>query len=197
MHPPPIYPNQQRGVALLTALIFLVILTMLGLSIVGSTTAEEKVARNTRDVDIAFAAAEAALRDAELRLTGAYQWPYNALKVTDFDIACTNGLCDSSLTPIFQSVNDIDFYTKTGLGANSQKIGTITGTALVSGLKDDVDQSKSSQPRYMIEKVCTTLGSRQGFCNMPAFRITAKSRGRLPNTLVVLQEVYLPADFGN
>lgn len=183
--------NAQQGVALLTSLIFLVILTMLGLSVVNSTTAEEKMSRNTRDVDVAFAAAEAALRDAELHLTGAYQWPYNGLKAIDFDSACTNGLCDSSLLPAFTSINDADFYGSSGVGANSQKIGTFTGTAAISGLKS------SDQPRYMIEKVCTKLNSLQGFCQTPAFRITAKSRGRLPNTMVVLQEVYLPADFGN
>lgn len=183
--------NVQHGVALITSLIFLVILTLLGLSVVSSTTAEEKMSRNTRDVDVAFAAAEAALRDAELHLTGAYQWPYNGLKAIDFDTSCTNGLCDSSLTPAFSSVNDVDFYSTSGVGANSQRIGTVTGTAAVSGLRT------SDQPRYMIEKVCTTLNSLKGFCTTPAFRITAKSRGRLPNTLVVLQEVYLPADFGN
>ena len=183
--------NNQRGVALITSLIFLVILTLLGLSVVNSTTAEEKMSRNTRDVDVAFAAAEAGLRDAELHLTGAYQWPYNGLKATDFDTACTNGLCDSSVAATFSSINDLDFYGATGLGSNSRKIGSVTGTAEISGLRS------ADQPRYMIEKVCTTLGSRKGFCSTPAFRITAKSRGRLPNTLVVLQEVYLPADFGN
>lgn len=191
MHSHRVQLKDQHGVALITSLIFLVILTMLGLSVVNSTTAEEKMSRNTRDVDVAFAAAEAALRDAELHITGAYQWPYNGLKATDFDTDCTNGLCDSSVAQTFQSINDLDFYGTTGLGANSQKIGTFTGTAQISGLRS------SDQPRYMIEKVCTTLGSRQGFCTTPAFRITAKSRGRLSNTLVVLQEVYLPADFGN
>ena len=191
MHSHRVQSNRQHGVALITSLIFLVILTMLGLSVVNSTTAEEKMSRNTRDADVAFAAAEAALRDAELHITGAYQWPYNGLKATDFDTACTNGLCDSSVAATFSSINDLDFYSATGLGANSQTIGTFTGTAQVSGLRT------GDQPRYMIEKVCTTLGSRQGFCTTPAFRITAKSRGRLPNTLVVLQEVYLPADFGN
>lgn len=194
MHPFHGFPNRQRGVALITALIFLVILTMLGMSIVNTTTAEEKVSRNARDLDIAFAAAEAALRDAELHLTGMFQWPYKPLDPLDYDDACTNGLCDSGVIPVFQSINDIDFYSNSGLGAKSQKIGAVTGSALVSGLKDDTDPTKSSQPRYMIEKVCTTMNSSKPFCGTPAYRITAKSRGRLPNTLVVLQEVYLPAN---
>jgi Tfp pilus assembly protein PilX len=88
MHLHRVQSNRQHGVALITSLIFLVILTMLGLSVVNSTTAEEKMSRNTRDADVAFAAAEAALRDAELHITGAYQWPYNGLKSTDFDTAC-------------------------------------------------------------------------------------------------------------
>ena len=60
----------QRGVALLIALIFLVILTLLGLTAMQSSVLEEKMAGNLRDRAIAMDAAYAALRDFERDIRG-------------------------------------------------------------------------------------------------------------------------------
>ncbi|MBK4738077.1 pilus assembly PilX family protein [Noviherbaspirillum pedocola] len=179
----------QRGVALITALVFLLVLTMVGLSLANSTMSEEKVSRNARDLDIAFAAAEAALRDAELQITGAWQWPYKPVDPLDFTLSCTNGLCDatSAQQQTFQPVDALDFYGS-GTGAASIVIGAVTGSPQISGVRS------AWQPRYMIEMVCTTFGSLTGGSCNKAFRITAQGRGRLPNSRVVLQEVYRPLD---
>jgi len=56
-----------QGVVLIFSLVFLLVLTMLGVSVVGTTTSEEKMSRNFRDSLVAQSAAEAALRDAEIR----------------------------------------------------------------------------------------------------------------------------------
>jgi type IV pilus assembly protein PilX len=173
---------QQRGVALVTALIFLVILTLLGLSVVGSTTAEEKLGRNTRDLDIAFAAADAGMRDAELALTGSWKWPYSPLHMTDFTDSCTNGLCDSRYAAQATPVDKLDFYSSATPGV---VLGSATSTAALPGLQS------GSQPRYMIEAMCKNDPPN---CQVQVFRITAQARGRLPNTRVVLQEVFQPAD---
>lgn len=61
---------RQRGVALLVALIFLVILTLLGLTAMQSSVLEEKMAGNMRDRAIAMDAAYAALRDFERDIRG-------------------------------------------------------------------------------------------------------------------------------
>lgn len=57
--------TRQRGAVLFVALIFLLLLTMLGVSSMQTTVLEEKMASNTRERAIAFQAAESALRDAE------------------------------------------------------------------------------------------------------------------------------------
>lgn len=61
--------KHQRGVALIFALVFLLMLTLIGVTASKVTSLEERMAGNTRERDLAFEAAEAALRDAEQRLT--------------------------------------------------------------------------------------------------------------------------------
>ena len=56
---------RQRGMSLFPAMMFLLVLAILGVAALNSTLLQEKMAGNTRDSNMAFQAAEAALRDAE------------------------------------------------------------------------------------------------------------------------------------
>jgi type IV pilus assembly protein PilX len=58
----------QRGATLVVALIILLVLTVLGLATMQVTRMEERMAGNSRDVNLAFQGAEAGLRDAEERI---------------------------------------------------------------------------------------------------------------------------------
>ncbi len=60
--------NRQRGMTLMVSLVFLIILTMLGVTAVSDNSLQERMAGNTRQRDLAFQAAEAALRYAESTL---------------------------------------------------------------------------------------------------------------------------------
>lgn len=55
----------QDGAALITSLIFLTVLTMLGMTTLGTSLLESRMSGNARDRNFAFQAAEIALRDAE------------------------------------------------------------------------------------------------------------------------------------
>lgn len=55
----------ERGAALIVALVFLVALTLLGVSSMRTTTLQQRMAGNTRDSNLAFQAAESGLREAE------------------------------------------------------------------------------------------------------------------------------------
>ncbi len=57
--------STQRGVVLITGLIFLLVLTLIGISTMGASTLTEKMTQNFRDTSTAFVAAEAALSDGE------------------------------------------------------------------------------------------------------------------------------------
>jgi len=61
-------PRRQRGMTLMVSLMFLIILTMLGVTAVSDNSLQERMAGNTRNRDLAFQAAEAALKHAESTL---------------------------------------------------------------------------------------------------------------------------------
>ena len=61
-------PAGQRGATLIIALIFLLLMTLIGVTSMQSTTLQERMAGNTRDRNLALQAAEAALRQGEIWL---------------------------------------------------------------------------------------------------------------------------------
>jgi type IV pilus assembly protein PilX len=72
--------RHQAGVALITGLIFLVMLTLIAITAMQSTTLEERMAGNARSRDLAFQGAEAAVRAAETVLSGASLPAFNGSK---------------------------------------------------------------------------------------------------------------------
>ncbi|TAN08559.1 MAG: pilus assembly protein [Rhodanobacteraceae bacterium] len=61
----------QRGAALLVSLILLVVITLVGLAAIGTTLLQNKAAANQYDRQIAFQAAEASLRQAQVVIQNA------------------------------------------------------------------------------------------------------------------------------
>jgi type IV pilus assembly protein PilX len=190
-------PSRQRGVILFIALIFLVVLSLLGVSLYNTTSAEEKMARNYRDVELAGQAAEAALRDAKIRIRG--WWVYvesasNLPKPLDnlaFTPECTSGLCAGALQPVDR--------TKSLTASPSVKIGTCPGSCDGLGGGSDTGSpavlglTPAQQPRYLIELLDYRGPEASASDTVPvyAYRITALGRGRLDSTQVLRQELYI------
>jgi type IV pilus assembly protein PilX len=61
--------NNQRGVALIVALVLLVVATLIGLAGIRGTTLQERMSANMYDRSLAFQRAESALRAAEQAIT--------------------------------------------------------------------------------------------------------------------------------
>jgi type IV pilus assembly protein PilX len=59
------FRHRQSGAALIVALIFLLVMALLGTQSMRTSTMQERMAGNMRDWNLGFQAAEAALRDAE------------------------------------------------------------------------------------------------------------------------------------
>lgn len=78
--------NQQKGVALVIALVLLLLVTLLGVAGVQNVTWEEKMAGATLDRQVAFQVAEAELRNLEGSVSS-FSFPASG---------CANGLCASS-----------------------------------------------------------------------------------------------------
>lgn len=176
------YRQKQQGFSLIMALGFMVFLTLIVISMVNVTSSDEKIARNSRDKDLAFAAAEAALRDAEMYVSGSYQFPYAPVNVIAFTNSCNNALCDLRLTPY--NLETQDFFATSGLGSKSNVLGTVTGSPPIKSVPNQ------NQPRYLIEVVNVTNDPSNP--NAYEYRITAQAEGRSPDTRVTLQELYNP-----
>jgi len=66
----PLPRRGEGGIALVVALVFLLVLTILGVTAMQTATLQERMAGNARDRTLALQAAEFALRDAEALLAG-------------------------------------------------------------------------------------------------------------------------------
>jgi type IV pilus assembly protein PilX len=182
--------NRQHGAALLTSVIFLLILTMLVITVVIASITEEKMAGNSRDRNLAFQAAEAALRDAMRDIHSA-----RVAGNTGFDAACTDGLClpKTDGTPHWIDLNSNSGWTTGAVTGPSIGYGDKTGAAALTGV--------AKQPRYIIEvlKAPPIAGESMSQPNPSRhfnYRATAKGYGNavdsssVPISQVVLQAVY-------
>lgn len=192
----------QSGVVLAISLIMLLLLTLIGFSALQSTGLEEKMAGNMRDRNLAFQAAEAALRDAEGDIKNVAK---NALPrvsgVTNASVDCgtangastasdsDDGLCYSypGSYPGANS-NPPTWPTETMMKAvPSVSYGTFTGAVPITGIP------LAQQPRYIIEGM-NGMGKECNFLiYKPCYRITVRAQGVNPNTVVWLQTIYIPS----
>lgn len=171
--------TRQSGVSLVVVLVFLVMLSLLGVTAMRTAGIEEKMSGNERDRQLAFEAAEAALRDAERDVQN------NLSAGSTFTTACTDGLClpPTDGTNIATTVN----WT----GGVPRTYGSRTGAGAFPF-------TVSRQPRYVVELLPNMLapsGESMSVASRSSagtpFRITAVGWGRRPSTQVQLQVVYV------
>lgn len=101
-------PSHQQGAALIVSLIFLSVLTMLGMTTLGTALLESRMAGNARDRNLAFQAGEIAMRDAEsyIRRSGRIfkEYEIGQDKIDDCDGTdcdpqdCLHGYCFNGYT---------------------------------------------------------------------------------------------------
>jgi type IV pilus assembly protein PilX len=164
--------RDQCGAALVIGLLILTLSTILGLSAMQTHVLDERMAGHFKEINLAFQAAEAALRDAESDITAS---PARISGLTGFNATCSNGLCDATS-------GLMDVWLQATTEPNGVALGSFTGGAALAGL--------SCQPRYWIE----------GFKVRPAgspswkvrYRITATACGSDDNTSIRLQTVFAP-----
>lgn len=175
---PPAALQQQRGVVLFLALVVLLIITILGVSGLQTTTLEERMAANSRDRDLAFQAAEAALVDAERMLSSATLPP--------FANATGRYQLDAANRPIW-------------VGAGPQAgNGVITFSVNRPGPGDQAPAlaGVARQPEYFVEQFPVARmpgGSLEAGLpgdELTFFRVTARGFGGREATVVILQSGY-------
>lgn len=172
--------GRQRGAALVGALLFLMILTVLGSTSVVNTMLQERMAGNARNRDLAFQAAEHALDDANAWLMAQTKDTMKGYVDADgVDVVAGDGIRTNGEA----HVNDAAFW-RNGFNWASPDLRQPGGAALgfVAG-----------QPRYVIERLppvadCdpATLGNQP--CDY--YRVTARGLGGTGETAVILQTLY-------
>ncbi|WP_262389549.1 pilus assembly PilX family protein [Cupriavidus campinensis] len=194
--------RDERGVALITAVIMLLVITLLAISGARIALDSKKTSRNQRDYEIAFQAAEAALRDAELDISSATgpakrTQIFSSKKRDGFDVpgGCNTGtapsgpylgLCDTynSNPPIWNTVD----WTAT-VGQRTVEYGTFTGRSFPTGS----GLTPGRKPRYLIE-IMTDRGINQSASNQDEvkfmYQITAVGFGPNDTTRAVVQSLY-------
>lgn len=166
--------NKQSGSALIISLVILVVMTLIGITAMGSSTLQERMAGNSRDTALAFQAAEAALRDGEM---------YYENTVVSIGAAFDGS--NAGLYPQGSIPNVLDDTTWTNSRAYSGSVDGVT-----------------AQPRYIIELLgeidegvdnlnIQGYGESSGIGNMTAVRVTARAQGGTANTRVMLQSNYV------
>lgn len=161
--------GSQRGAVLIIALIMLLVMTLIGVSNMTGTTMSERMAGNLTEYNIAFQAAEAALRDGESFLQTATLPDFNG----------TNGLYKPAVGGTPQVWNVTSNWTGTGSKNYTGSIGGLAET-----------------PRYMIEELPAvpapggTITSDTPAPETGMYRITARATGRSDTTIVLLQTTY-------
>ncbi len=178
--------RQQSGAALVVSLIFLVILTLLGLTAMQTGILEERMAGNTRDRNLAFQAAEAAMRDAEYdthcrQAGGTKEQKLRSIGcisgMSGADTSCTEGLC---CTPSSSGLSCVEPATPV---YNSLSTSGITyGYYTLGYVNNQTFPQVSKQPQYLIEPFV--------YQGHSYFRISTAGYGINGTTTAILQEVY-------
>jgi type IV pilus assembly protein PilX len=166
------YNKQQSGIVLVIGLIMLLLLTLIGLTAMKVTSTEEKITGNFRNHNIAFQAAESALREAEA-LIDSGGGSFNPFRLSNGPFQnttspiCVAGICGVS-SPL-QSAN---------LAAT---VGKQTATTGIAGIV--------AEPEYIIELI-RTEESTDLSRYYATFRITVRAWGGTLNSPVQLESTY-------
>lgn len=168
--------KRQRGIALVVSLVLLIMVMLLGVSAAQLSLQGEKAARNEHDRDVAFLAAEDALKDAERDIES---------RSDPFAEDCVAGLHEraaSDKPPVWMKVDLAGDACTAEYGARSSA-AMPTGQGFLPFKK----------PRYVIERMeChqpgddASAGATPSYC----YRVTVIGFGAKPQTEVVLQSVF-------
>lgn len=176
--------HNQHGAVLITGLIFMVVLTLLAVASMRNTGLEEKMAANAQNQNMAFQAAEAALREG---LSQVYSGTITS--TSGFTPGCTTvapkGLCMPSTTgtPIWEQ-------KPWGTALPAITVAPFSGTPL---------QNVANPPQYIIELLpsvpCTgcsiVTGRAPEAGKSTAFRVTARGWGQTLEAQATVQATFL------
>lgn len=173
---PPKGPSKQQGALLVTSLVFLVIMTLIGVTAMRTAVLDEKMASNFRCSKIAFEAAEASILNAERDMIANLVVPLDSF---DGNLGTSGHEGRYWLTQNEPSVNSLfTVGTWTSGNASASYSSNIAGIA--------------TQPRWLT-KVLAIDGplnlSMEGETGV-VFRTTARGTGCTDESVVMVRTIY-------
>lgn len=176
--------RKQRGAVLIFCLVFLLVLTMMGVTSMESAVLEERMAGNMQDFNAAFQAAESSLQTGENWLLGEITWP--ATSSDGSTTVWSRDSMDPNTSDSLQWWQDSARDTSTWWGSNGIEVSAVEGVA--------------TPPHYIVEEVSTvtsgqSIGIGSGLQNrIRVFhRITARGSGVGDAAVVQLQSTFVKA----
>jgi hypothetical protein len=100
--------NDQKGIALVIALIMLLILTLVGLSAISTTSFETNIAGNQRVYNLAFYTADGGVENFRGRVSGG-EFIYSAINTGSYQVAIGGNACNISYEKWSRSDAEGDF----------------------------------------------------------------------------------------
>ena len=175
--------QKQEGIVLFMSLVMLLLLTMLGVSSIQTTSLQQRMARNANDGNLAFQAAEVALRDGEDLLE-------NLNNLTDFGDPLED-LGENEANGYYFEAAPGDLPNWKGLG-DWESGGFRTSETHIT---------RDNQPKYIIEHVQTiiadadalnldNIGEDIGAGRTEVFRVTARGYGATADAQAMIQGTY-------
>jgi type IV pilus assembly protein PilX len=170
--------NKQTGTVLILSMIILLVMTIIGLSSMSSTIMEEKMSQNVRDTNLAFEAAEAALRDSGRWLNNQVREP-----VPMAPDGCSGSPCDVYLTNAF---ND-EFFKNPASWTDDDTREYQTADKDFPEVSDD--------PKYVIEYQAFIPDSLVRGYEAPTgqnvYRATARGTGKSTAAQAIVQDSFV------
>ncbi|MHB1587498.1 MAG: pilus assembly PilX family protein [Acidiferrobacteraceae bacterium] len=178
--------------ALFISLVFLVLLTLIGLTAMSTDSLEAAMANNNQDMNLAFQAAETALRDGETYV-GSQLTPGSGFSAT-----CTGGLYGGLCLPSTTTTPDWLWNAGVALWGNPGSKTVIPITTPTTPTFPAVP-GVYQQPEFIIEvlpNVPPTSGSlavntQYQASSGTAYRITAVGWGAKQSTNAMLQSIFI------
>lgn len=178
-----VVPRAQRGIALITSLLLLLIITLLALSMFRSFGIQGRIAGNTREKERALHAAEAAQQYAEYWL-----WSVGSTYSPTQCDSSANNLLNANINGAGQiCLNVLPNYTTVPWNVGGQPVGVQynPGLALDIQAAGAAAGSYAQIPMFYI----ATLGS-NGAGNATIYQIDAVGYGGNSNTVAVVESTF-------
>ncbi len=187
--------TRQQGIALFMALVFLLILTILGITSMGTSNLQEKMAQNAKDRGLAFQAAETAMLAAENWINAQVGRPTFPNNANGLYLANT---CPDPAKQVWECYGLLDWETDTNVVVYPGTPGSPAASGSPFTPAAGGILWVRTQPRYIIEyltEIEKKGGSKRedndgGSGKKTILRVTARGTGGTDQAVVILQSTF-------